>query len=151
DMWAARHPHIVDYYLHGGKERVQAEAMKLIHGLGLMNLPQAEVESFDIGALSERLQQTVDYLRDSDPFYKYAIHVEPTPALPTEQVLLQDLQRARPGVVYSTVWWDSRSKVQVDVYAKNRVALELHPIEASFTLEPTVGTPEDNAARDFVK
>src|SRR5699024_7617694 len=53
--------------------------------------------------------------------------------------------------VYSTVWWDSRSKVQVDVYAKNRVALELHPIEASFTLEPTVGTPEDNAARDFVK
>lgn len=151
DEWAATYPHIVDYYLRGGEERVQTAAMKLIRGVGIKNISQTDVASFDIRTLAEDLQEAVTYLRDSDPFYSYALHVEPARAQSAEADVRRTLENVRPGVVFATAWRNAQFTVQVEVYPKNHVALQLHPIETQLQLQPQPDSSELAAAQDFAK
>lgn len=151
DLWASEYPHVVDYYLGGNAERIQQMALSIVHGLRLKDIRKEDVESWDISGFAEELKDTVLVLSREDPFYTYGVHVEPPSLAPVEEELRAALKREKPGIVCTTIWGNSAIRVQVDVYAKNRVAFDLAPVTFNVNLTAKAGSPEATAIEDFIK
>lgn len=151
DLWASQYPHIVDYYLGGNADRIREMALFLVQGLPLKNIREQDVESRDVSGIADELKKTVEILNREDPFYSYGIHVEPQLKTPDREDVREVLSNVKPGIVLSTLMGDGRLSVQVDVYAKNRVALELNPLKINFVATATPGSDEATALQDFLK
>ncbi len=149
DLWAAKYPHIVDYYLHGGRERITEAASNLVNLMRLRTLPFEE--TVDIRTVSDWLQGAVGYLNHEDPFYNYGITVLPGPAPDLSEYVVAGIPVARPGCVYSSSWGNQDMHVTVEVYPKNRVALDLSPIkgQVQFTAQPD--SVQAQALLDFAR
>lgn len=151
DLWASTYPHIVDYYLHGNAERIKQAALNVVHGLRLKEIADQDIENFDASVIAKELRETTEFLNDEDPFYAYGFHIEPRSSLPEKEELLEALNRSKPGVVMSTQWGTARMSVQIDIYPKNRVALEIQPIKFKVTISPDPESPGATAVEHFIK
>lgn len=151
DLWAAKYPHIVDYYIHGGRERITAAAGNLISLAGLKGLSETEAGNLQVRDVSYSLGRSMQYLNDEDPFYRYSIHVSPEPAPDLATHLATGQPLAEPGWVLMTSWSNESIHVEVSVFPKNNVALELSPIHGSVQFSAKIGTPEAQALQDFAK
>lgn len=151
DQWAATYPHIVDYYFRGGEKRVQEAAMALIRGLNLQGISDSDVESLDANQVATSLADVTNYLHQRDPFYDYEFTISPVRLHSAKVEEQSQLLNVPSGVVFSSVWGNSSFTVQVNVYAKNKVALDESPIRVDFTLEVERNSAEHDAVLDFLK
>lgn len=151
DLWASKFPYIVDYYLHGNAERIREMALFIIQGMRLKNIRGEDPKSRDISELSVELKETVAILNREDPFYAYGIHVEPHGRKPGQEDIREALMSVKPGVVYSTVMGDGTVSVQVDIYAKNRVASEIAPLKIDVVTTAAPGSDQATALQEFIK
>lgn len=158
DRWAAAYPHVVDYYLHGNREHIERQVKGLLGALHIGSWtddgPPADI---DVQTLSHGVQKTVDFLNGNDPFYIYGLSINPV--APSVEVgreqTLEDLktefvQPSHPHMVMSQVTQHGSTRVRIDVYAKNAVALELRPITGSGVFKIPFGAEYETALRDFV-
>lgn len=150
DLWASTYPNIVDYYLHGNAERIKQAALDMVHGLRLKEIADQDLENFDVSVVANELLKTAEFLNNEDPFFSYGLHVEPRSSVPEED-LTEVLKRIKPGVVLSTQWGTARMSVQIDIYPKNRVALQIQPINFNLEITPDPGSPEATAVEQFLK
>lgn len=151
DFWASKYPHVVDYYLRGNAERIREMAVSIVQGLRLKDIRDEEVQSRDIAAFSDELKETVAMLNREDPFYAYGIHVEPQLKTPDRDDVREALTNVKPGVVLSTLVGDSRVSIRVDVYVKNRVALQLDPLKINMVMTAKLGSEQAVAIENFRK
>lgn len=149
DLWAAQYPHVVDYYLHGGRERIREAAAGLINGLRFKDVSLTDAEQLNARSIAGSLQATVEYLNKEDPLFSYGITVGPGPGPDLAAEFTAGTLSAPPGCVLRTSWRDSGHHVIVDVYAKNRVALDLSPITGSFQLTAEGGPSQAQALEEF--
>jgi hypothetical protein len=138
DQLAAKHPDVIDYYLHDGKSAI-TEAYR--DAMALMSLGNVDDTHLEVPQVTERVQQALNTL-DRDPHYLYEFHFgqgEPPDPSP------------RPGLVIGTYiidtarsrWW------QVDVIARCAASVEERPITVTGAL--TVDNDTEFAAdvREF--
>ena len=151
DLWASQHPNIVDYYLGGNAARIREMALSIVQGLRLKNIREEAVQSWGVSGFADELKETAEVLNREDPFYYYGIHVEPQLKAPGREDIGEALRNIKPGIVLSTLIGDGRMSVQVDVYVKNRVALDLNPLKINFTTTVKPGSDEATALQDFLK
>lgn len=157
DRWAATYPHIVDYYLHGNRDRIERQVKGLLEALHIGSWaetgPPADI---DAQTLSEGVQATAEFLNANDPFYTYGFSISPvTPsAEASHEQTLEDIRAALAnppdGAVMSQITQHGSTQVRIDVYAKNTVALELRPITVTGTLTVPRSTEHEQALRDFL-
>lgn len=151
DLWASKHPNIVDYYLRGNSQRIQEAALAIVHAARLGDVDESDIENFNVANFTKEIEEAVGFLNREDPFYTYGLHIEPRMRPPTPEDTQAALERVKPGVVLSSMWGNERVSVQVDVYPKNAVATQLNPIFGKFTFAAKKGSPEEIALRDFAK
>lgn len=133
---AADYPHVIDYYLRGGKSRLE-DTIKALRDLA--QLPAsgtgAAVEPADI---VPRLQNIFEALNREDPHYRYDFEV--TSELP---VLF-----ARPYLVASATEGEPGRYITFHVYARYPDATDDRPIPVSFSVSREQLTPEAMQAVD---
>ncbi|WP_067641668.1 hypothetical protein, partial [Actinomadura latina] len=139
----AQYPSVVDYYLHGGRDRIQdayqaLAAMFALPGGG----PGGGVDhQLNAAQLVERIQGALPVL-DGDPHYRYELRFgeDQFPPVPS-----------RPNLVMSWIAGDKRTGrwAAVDVIARCAAAVQERPItiSGSFTVAPGSGFGE--TLRDF--
>ncbi len=151
DLWAAKYPYIVDYYIHGGRERITTAAGNLINLAGLKGLSETDAANLQVSGVSDSLSRSMRYLNDEDPFYRYSIHVSPGPAPDLAAHLATGQPLTEPGCVLLTSWSNESIHVEVGVFPKNSVALELSPINGRVEFSAKIGSPEAQALEDFAR
>lgn len=151
DLWASKYPYIVDYYLEGNSERIREMALSFVQGAGLKNIRDEDIENRNIADFSDQLRETVAILNREDPFYGYGIHVEPQFKIPDKEDVSRALRQVKPGVIVSTIMSDGRISVQVDVYAKNTVAMQLNPLKFQVRMTAKPESKEATAIQNFKK
>jgi len=116
---AAKHPHVVDYYLRGGKDRLLRRVTSLT---SLLQQPDESLQPADLAPTLVKLLAEVN--RD-DPHYVYEFHLTQEPLEPP----------SRPGVVLArTEGVEGQGFVTVVVRAKYPQALLDRPIRGSFNV-----------------
>lgn len=151
DFWASKYPHVVDYYLHGNEQRIREVALSIIQGLRLKNIREEDVQSRDVADFADELRNTVAVLNREDPFYSYGIYVEPQFKTPDREDVREALTNIKPGLVLSTLIGDGQVSTRVDVYVKNRVALQLNPLKINFVMTVAPESEEAIALQHFNK
>lgn len=128
DGLAAKYPEVVDYYIEGGRQRLEKTITDLA---ALLKLECSTAEgTIPISELRERFAKVASLLR-TDPFYEYEILMgsETKPSFPNR----------RPVAMTHHRYGNNREvEVIVLVFARCNMSLELRPISAQFnmTLEP---------------
>lgn len=151
DLWASTYPHIIDYYLQGNAERIKQAALEIVHGLRLKQIADEEIENFDISLMVSKLRETAEFLNNEDPFFAYGLHFEPRSSMPTKEELIEAVNRTKPGVIFSTQWGTEHMNVQIDIYPKNRVALQVRPINFNVQIASEPNSSQATAVEDFLK
>jgi hypothetical protein len=138
EQLAAKYDDVVDYYLHGGREKI-TEIYNQVAALFAVGQPG---EGRDVPSVSARVQKALSTL-DHDPHYRYE-HRFGEGAIPP----LGD----RPGLVFSWMAADEKSGrwTVVDVIARCAASPQERPItvEGHLRLEP--GSAAEKAYRDFL-
>lgn len=130
---ASKYPDVVDYYLHGGRDRVASQATDLLR-LSSLQLDVARGVDLDMNAVLRALVAASDAINRSDPHYRYEYRVGASGA-PIEQ----------DGWVFSqTTGLPGGTSVTIDIFARFGQATELRPIPMNVTLRPQ--TAEEEAA-----
>lgn len=141
----AKHPMVVDYYLHGGRARAD-DAYSKITDLLRDTLAIGKGGPIDAAGASTTLTTLFSVLDESDPFYLYGLSVDPSPpdmtapgALPDRTVVA--VQRGFPGPPYVTI----------KVIARSAESVVERPVTFSVVLN--IGDDVDLRAswRDFLK
>ena len=138
EQLAAKYQDVVDYYLHGGRDRI-AEAYKAV--AAAFGAGRAE-EGLTVPGVVERIERALPLL-DRDPHYRYELHFGegPFPEAPS-----------RPNLVMTWLAGDINGGrwTAVDIIARCAASVEERPITVTghFTAEST-GTFEV-AYRDFI-
>lgn len=151
DLWAAKYPHVVDYYLHGGRDRISTAAGNLINLAALKCLSPTDAASLEVSGISDSLSRAMRYLNEEDPFYRYSIRVSPGPSPDLAKDLAAGRPLTVPGCALMTSWSNESMHVEVGVFPKNSLALELSPINGRVEFTAMVGTAEAQALEDFAK
>jgi hypothetical protein len=119
DSEASKHPHVIDYYLRGGKDRLVRRVESLTSLLQYLDQP---LQPGDLVPSLLRLRTEVN--RD-DPHYVYDLHL--THEVPEV--------RNRPGLVLTrTEGIAGEGYVTIDVFAKYPQAVVDRPITGTMTL-----------------
>lgn len=130
DSLAAQHPHVVDFYFLGGRERVAARSRAL---LAQVADPSEPLRATDVAAALDTMRQALS--RD-DPHYRYDF-LTSSAQPPVEQLtefLLARTTQLREG-----------DFLTVGVLAKHDYATEDHPITGLLS----VNLLDDTVAEDF--
>jgi len=150
DTLAAEYWYVVDYYLHGGRDRIRA-AIDSVAGLLAHDMKARELSNADPGdgpaALLEPSEvighlTLLDSVLDSDPHFTYGHGISPTmPGMGYE-----------PGLVAATVQSLPNGRwLFFKIYQRSAQSLEERPIpiHLEFTFEE--GTPEREAYEQWMK
>lgn len=119
DTKAAQYPKIVDYYLHDGKDRLQAAMGDLTAILARRSGRQQDDPLIATDVMPD-LRSIYGALNEHDPFYRYEFSVSDSPP-PAET-------SGEPGLVgvhatqYESVW------IAIKIYALSTAALEEAPV-----------------------
>jgi hypothetical protein len=144
---AARFPYVVDYYLHGGRDRITAAVDSMAKlsdldrkldqlgpGEGSAALIQPREIQEHLAALSEAL--------DTDPHYRYSVSLDayepqfrPEPKLVTAQF----------NKVAEDRW------ITTKIYARSAQSTEERPIPLKLTFEIESGSEEEWAFKEWLK
>lgn len=138
EQLAAKYPDIIDYYLHGGRERVQTIYQEVAALFAVGNAEQ----SLDVPGVNQRIEQALGTL-DHDPHYRYE-HRFGQGELPHIG--------SRPGLVFAWVAHNTETGrwVIVDVIARCAASAEERPITINGVLQLEPGSDAEQAYRDFL-
>ena len=137
EQLAAKYPDILDYYLHGGRNRIE-EAYKT--AIALVGVERTEPD-LGVQGLVTRIQQALRAL-DTDPHYRYELRFGegefPNPP-------------SRPGLVmtWMTGDIDGGRWVAVDIIARCAASAQERPITVSGRFIADRGSDFERALRDF--
>lgn len=121
----ARYPDVVDYYLHGGRGRVEQHAVDLLR-LSDLQFAVATGRGVDVVQVSKSLAAASAAVNRGDPHYRYEYRVGASPPGSPQN---QD------GWVFSqTTGLLDGAYVTIDIFARFDQATELRPIPMNVTL-----------------
>lgn len=131
----AKYPEVVDYYIHGGRERVARHAADLLR-LDSLHIDLLTGREVDIPAVTSALAAASEAINRMDPHYRYEFRIGTLqPGAPSNPA----------GWVFShSAGLQSGTTVMIDIFARFDQATELRPIPINVTLQPQ--TSEDEAA-----
>lgn len=135
---AAKYPEVIDYYLEGGRGRVEDAYQAVVALLA----PTAATQELDIPSVSSRLSKALTVL-DNDPHYRYELRFgEGTPVTAV----------TRPNLVMTWVQSDGagRKWQAVDVIARCAASLSERPIVVTGAVKAEGGSDLAASLRDFV-
>jgi len=138
EQLAAKYPDVVDYYLHGGRNRI-IEAHQAV--AALFGVDQGG-EHLDVPGVAERIRKALPTL-DADPHYRYELRFGegPPPGL-----------ASRPNLVMTWVADEVNGGhwTAVDIIARCAASVQERPITVNgqFVTEP--GSDIEAAYRDFI-
>lgn len=143
---AARYPEVIDYYLHDGRERLNAAVTPLSHALRLAQRaarrPTTDEEASEPATLQpgetlDGLAGLYDLLNRDDPHYRYEFAVTATPPR---------LDQAEELLVAAVQQGSDAGCVTVKVFARFREAVVERPVPGSVSFDPS---EHDELARDL--
>lgn len=136
EQLAAKYPDVVDYYLHGGRARIEGLYKELV---ALLSNDEGDL---NVPSVNDRVQMALSTL-SHDPHYRYE-HRFGEGSVP----LLGD----RPGLVMSLVTAGQKSSrwTIVDVIARCAASTDERPITVSGTVHLPAGSDARDAFRDFL-
>lgn len=138
EQLAARYPDVVDYYLHGGRGRVEGayKAVAALFGV------DRDGENLDVPSVAERIRRALPVL-DADPHYRYELRFGegPFPEMPSRPNLVMtwladDINRGR---------WTA-----VDIIARCAASVQERPITVTGQFVAGSGGDFETAYRDFI-
>lgn len=137
EQLAAKYPDVVDYYLHGGANRVEA-AYQAVMALDRIDRHGA---ALDVPEVVSRIQKAVATL-ETDPHYRYELRFgegQPQPAM------------QRPGLVMTTIVGQGKASrwAAVDVIARCAASTEVRPITITGKFVVKSGDTFAQALSDF--
>jgi hypothetical protein len=127
---AADYPQVTDYYLRGGKDRLDG-SIAALRDLAQLSASRSGAALEPADAV-DRLRSLREALNRDDPHYRYDFEVT------ADEPILMD----RPFLVASVVDGAADSYVTFHVYARYRDAPEDRPIPVDFTIVRTNLSPE---------
>jgi hypothetical protein len=138
EQLAARYQDIVDYYLHGGRSRID-EAYKAV--AALFGVDRAD-ENLDVPGIAERIRKALPTL-DADPHYRYELHFGEGP-LPG--------MSSRPGLVMTWIAGDANGGrwTAVDIIARCAASVQERPITVTGQFVTERGSEFEATFRDFI-
>jgi hypothetical protein len=134
---ATKYPEVIDYYLHGGRDRIE-EAYQT--AMALMGLGNGH-NSLDVPATVERVKLAVRAL-DTDPHYRYELRFGEGEFAAAA---------SRPGLVMTQFSGteDNGPWTAVDIIARCAASVDERPISISGAFTVTAGSDFEAAMKDF--
>jgi hypothetical protein len=134
DSEAAKHAHVIDYYLRDGKGRLEERVRDLQH---LLAQPGVPLRAVDVRGTLEGLRIAINR---ADPHYRYEFSTSATAPQPLQEATAsQALQE--PGLVMISAWQlEDGGYLFIRVYARYPQATEDAPIVGSMILDPQGNT-----------
>jgi hypothetical protein len=137
DQLAARYPDIVDFYVHGGRNRIEQTYKSVLALLGVDRGDQSDVPS-----VIARIQAALPTL-DADPHYRYEPRFGEGEFPPLAS-------RADLVMTWVSGHVDGGPWVAVDVIARCAASVQERPITIDGRLVAESGSDFESALRDFV-
>lgn len=134
DTQAANFPKVIDYYLHDGKDRLQA-AMNNLTAIASGRRDRLDGDPLAVGDVAVDLASIHKALNAYDPFYRYDYTVSDTPP-PVEPAPGKDGLVAVYAIEHESVW------ITVEIFALSRAAIAERPISGEFTVAIPTGDEE---------
>lgn len=148
DGWAAKYPYIVDYFFHGSQQKVQEAASQLLEGFRLKELAGGVPGDLNVDDVREGMRSAVTFLNERDIYYDYGLAVGPPTSRPGGFL---PQETGRPNLVTSIHQADKNVAVRIDVYAKTAMSAQERPVNVDVRMTAALGSPEEQAIRDFLK
>lgn len=141
EQLAAKHSNVVDYYLYGGRSKVEA-AYEMVSALFAAD---GQAASSDVPSVVGRLAKATGVL-DIDPHYRYEVRIGTgeVPGVASRPRLMMTWVRADGADGADGQW------VAVDVIARCAASVRERPITVKGTLRATPDSDFAHALRDFV-
>lgn len=138
EQLAARYQDVVDYYLHGGRSRID-EAYKTV--TALLGVDQ-DGHNLDVPGVMERVGRALSIL-DADPHYRYEIY--------SGEGLLPSMS-SRPDLVMTEIVGEAKGGrwMAVDVIARCAASVQERPITGTAHFTTERGSDSETAFRDFI-
>lgn len=133
DARASMYPTVVDYYFHGNRETVKAQAQDL---LALFQVGAGKMEP-DAGEILARMEQQSSALNRLSPHYEYGFSTLPIPAGADVEEFLTHVARqpvVHPGHVLTRLRAQAGMVAVLHVLAKTAMSTELEPITVQSTV-----------------
>jgi hypothetical protein len=136
EQLAAKYPDIVDYYLHGGRNRIEETYKSVVALVGVDS-----GERLDVPSVTARIQKALPTL-DTDPHYRYEFRFGeggfPSPP-------------SRPGLVMTSMSGDVHGGpwVAVDIIARCAASVQERPITIAGRFVAESGSDFEKTLRDF--
>lgn len=147
DAVAARHPQVIDYYLHDGREAHETSIAGLTSLLrmhtGTSASPGQPLVAADAIPTLEALH---DAINRNDPFFRYSLSVE---SLPSEVLAPLENCDAANDMVVAEQMLQGKRLVMIKVYPRFKDALLERSVAGNISLEAAPGSPEAEALQDF--
>ncbi|MBX3196083.1 MAG: hypothetical protein KF727_13405 [Microbacteriaceae bacterium] len=142
EQLAAKYPEVIDYYLHGGRDRVEEIYQNVISLMALPGGASGNGSPTDVPSVADRIAKAVGTL-DVDPHYRYELRFGDG-AWPDAV--------DRPGLVMT--WMSGHAKggpwIAVDVIARCAASVEVRPITFKGSFAAKEGSEFADTLRDFV-
>jgi len=144
DSWAARHPSVIDYYLHDGRQRAEDVIFRALSAAGLMRDVGAGAIADPFEAV-EGLRDLYRTVNEVDPHYRYELHVTRVDDAP-----LMGLNTVSPELAYSAASEKNGVRVRIDVFTRYDQAIEDSPLNLRAILIPSTKEQQE-AVSDFLE
>lgn len=146
---AAKYQYVVDYYLHGGSDRLRTTMSEMAKLIGLdRDVREATAEPgegavalIEPGEIAGQLE-ALHAVLDTDPHYRYGIGLDVSEPQFRPEPLLVTAQYKK---VAEDRW------LTFKIYARSAQSTEERPIPLKLTFEIESGSPEERAFRDWLK
>lgn len=145
DTLAGRYPSVDDYYLHGGRERINdatAEVVKILQrDISLRDPDSRSTSILEPHEIEQHLSRLARAL-DGDPHFRYGFSVDPTvPQLRDEPGVIAMTQRRAPD----------GTCVTFRIFERFAEALNMRPIPIELQLQCKVGSAEHQEVVEWLK
>lgn len=150
DNWAIDYPKVIDYYFHGGRERLQDALTKFAMATSIMLPgvdPEVAVETYttlEPATVIDRLAVLIETLNDADPYFQYTVAIGPVESPAPEST------GHYPTVVGSYHRGIGDQIVSVHVFARVAESLEERPITVKGTVVVKSGSDEEREWKQFL-
>ncbi|MBV6703427.1 hypothetical protein KV557_41225 [Kitasatospora aureofaciens] len=128
DGLAATYPQVIDYYLHGGRERVESAVSDLTKLLRLHTTSAHDAEVLEAADATATLTALAERVNAEDPHYSYDLMITHDP------VDMENLDQHRLAVVVQQQ--TARFWVTIAVRARFEDAEAVRPRRYEWTLSP---------------
>jgi hypothetical protein len=128
DSEAAKHAHVIDYYLRDGKGRLEERVRDLQH---LLAQPGVPLRAVDVGGTLEGLRIAINR---ADPHYRYEFSTSATAPQPLQEAIASQAVQEPGLVMISARQLQDGGYLSIRVYARYPQATEDAPITGSMRI-----------------